>query len=410
MRRSFLATLGALTLVSCFAGGCNQPVKPEGFIDKTGTLVVDPSKTTKKPLVFGDYEDGLVSAKFAEGYGCLDKNGGLAFVHPFRYIDSFSEGMAPFSVGKNAAEEMWGYINPSGETVIEPTYGGARQFSEGLAPVRMHKDDKGAKFPGKWCYIDKTGKVAIDKYFDEAQPFVDGVAVVTDKGKSGCIDKTGKLIVPAEYDKVYPVNGGIIVAAQGEGMGTDNRDQTLDYFDIGGGKSLCRKVIVPITLKNLRHQMWVRDELVGDAAAEADRKLNRPLPKDVTPGFREGVSIMQEGKKFSHMTPKFGRVQFGNVFDYVYPFSDGMAMVYDDSLGGRFGYIDTTQQVIITYKYWDASPFSNGLALVQETKDGPYGYIDKKGHFALPAIYDSARPFKDERALVGKGALLKPEP
>jgi hypothetical protein len=79
-------------------------------------------------------------------------------------------------------------------------------------------------------------------------------------------------------------------------------------------------------------------------------------------------------------------------------------------MGGRFGYIDTTQNLIIPYKYWDASPFSNGLALVQETKDGLYGYIDKKGHYVLPATYENARPFKDERALVGKSAAQYPEP
>jgi hypothetical protein len=409
MDRRFLATIFALALVSYCASGCNQAPKPEGFIDKSGKLVVDPTKTSQKPLVFGDYSDGFVPAKFSNGYGCLDKDGGVAFVHPFRYIAPFSEGMAAFSVGKNTAEEMWGYINSTGETVIEPTYGAAGQFSEGMAPVRMHKDDKGAKFPGKWCYIDKTGKTVLDKYFDQAEPFVDGLAVVTEKGKMGCIDKTGKFIVPPSYDKVYPVNAGVIVAAQGDGISADNRDQTLNYFDVAG-TSLCQKTMTPVFLKNLRHCIWVRNEFkVGDDAVEADRKLSRPLCLDATPGFREGFGIMQEGKKFLHMTPKFQRPGFAAVFDYVFPFSDGMALVYSDNSGGKLGYVDSAHQPVIPFKYWDASPFSSGLALVQETKGGLYGYIDKKGKYVLPPIYESARPFKDDRALVGKSALLQPE-
>jgi hypothetical protein len=305
---------------------------------------------------------------------------------------------------------MWGYINNTGDTVIEPTYGAAGQFSEGVAPVRMHKDDKGAKFPGKWCYIDKTGKPEIDKYFDEADSFVDGLAVVRQNGKMGCINKSGKFVVPAAYDKVYPVNVGIIAAAQGDGISEDNRDQTLDYFDIAGTK-FCQKTISPVPLKNLRNRMWVRNEFkVGDDKAEADRKLSRPLCGDATPGFQEGYGILQVGKRFAHMTPKFQIPGFGGAYDYVFPFSDGMALVYDDNGGGKLGYIDSTQQLIIPYKYWDASPFSNGIALVQETKNGLYGYIDKKGKYILPPIYENARPFKDDRALVGKSALLQPEP
>ncbi len=165
MHKRFIVAFGALALVSCGLLGCSQTPKIDGFIDKSGRLVVDPNKVTQKPLAFGNYSEALVPVKFSNGYGCLDKDGGIAFVRQFRYIAPFSEGIAAYSVGKSTEEGMWGYINHSGETLVEPKYGAAGQFSEGLAPVRMHKDDKGAKFPGKWCYIDKTGKVAIDKYF-----------------------------------------------------------------------------------------------------------------------------------------------------------------------------------------------------------------------------------------------------
>jgi hypothetical protein len=410
MRSRFLATIGVLALVSYALTGCAQQVKPDGFIDKTGKLVVDPTKTTQKPLVFGDYSEGFVPAKFESGYGCLDKDGGLAFVHPFKYIAPFSDGMAAFAVGKSADQEMWGYINNTGETMIEPTYGAAGQFSEGVAPVRMHKDDKGAKAPGKWCYIDKTGKRVLDKYFDEADSFIDGLAAVRINGKVGCINKAGKFIVPAKYDKVYPVSAGIIVAAEGDGISEDNRDQTLEFFDVGG-TNFTHKTMTPVPLKNLRHHIWIRNEYKGgDAAAEDERKLRRPLSGDSTPGFHEGLGIMQEGKKFSHMTPKFVRPGYSNVYDYIFPFSEGMALVYDDNGGGKFGYLDTTENLMIPYRFWDASPFRNGVALVQETKDGLYGYIDKKGKYILPPIYESARPFKDDRALVGKSALTQPEP
>ena len=99
MLGKFLTSGFVVALVSCWVAGCNQPTKPDGFIDKNGQVVVDPNKTSQKPLVFGDYSEGFVPAKFATGYGCLDKVGGLAFVRPFRYIAPFSDGMAAYAVG-----------------------------------------------------------------------------------------------------------------------------------------------------------------------------------------------------------------------------------------------------------------------------------------------------------------------
>jgi len=414
MHKKSFAGMSALALVSSALGfalsGCSQGAMLDGFIDKSGQIVVDPSKTTQRPLTMGNYSEGFVPAKFANGFGCLDKNGGLAFVKPFKYIAPFSNGMAAYCVGKSADEELWGYINNTGDTVVEPTYGAAGQFSEGVAPVRMHKDDKGAKFPGKWTYIDKTGKPVFDKYFDEAEPFSDGLAGVKENGKMGCIDKTGKYIVPPSYDKIYPVNTGIIVAAQGDGLSEDNRDQYLDYFDPNGAR-LAHRMISPVPLKNLRNRLWIRNEFkTGADKAEADRKLSRPLCAEVSPAFREGFAIMQDGKKFAFMTPKFDRVGFSGVYDYVFPFSDGMAAVYDDNGTGKIGFIDSKHVQVIQPKYWDASPFSSGVALVQEFKDGMYGYIDKTGRYVLPPIYVNARPFKDDRALVGKSAVEMPVP
>ena len=48
--------------------------------------------------------------------------------------------------------EKYGYINQSGQVVIEPQYDEAHEFSGGLAPVRVGF---------RWNYIDKTGAVKI---------------------------------------------------------------------------------------------------------------------------------------------------------------------------------------------------------------------------------------------------------
>ena len=103
MHKKSFAGMSTLALVSSaislVLSGCSQGAMQDGFIDKNGHLVVDPNKTTQRPLTMGNYSEGFVPAKFANGFGCLDKDGGLAFVKPFKYIAPFSNGMAAYCVG-----------------------------------------------------------------------------------------------------------------------------------------------------------------------------------------------------------------------------------------------------------------------------------------------------------------------
>lgn len=52
----------------------------------------------------------------------------------------------------------WGFVNNDGKTVIEPKFGEAMSFSNGLAAVRSGD---------KWGFIDDSGELVIDyKYSD----------------------------------------------------------------------------------------------------------------------------------------------------------------------------------------------------------------------------------------------------
>ncbi|MCI5623053.1 WG repeat-containing protein [Anaerostipes sp.] len=57
----------------------------------------------------------------------------------------------------------WGYVNTKGEVVIEPTYGGAKSFSYGMAAVQ-NKD-------GLWGFINREYKIVIDPIYLDAHYF-----------------------------------------------------------------------------------------------------------------------------------------------------------------------------------------------------------------------------------------------
>ncbi len=87
-------------------------------------------------------------------------------------------------------------------------------------------------------------------------------------------------------------------------------------------------------------------------------------------------------------------------------FSEGM-MAVKDKVTGLWGYIDKSGKYIIKPQYYDAKPFSEGLAAVQ-TANGYFHFINKKGIISIEGKYSDIVPrfsgdiegFKYGKALV----------
>src|SRR5690242_16534941 len=86
--------------------------------------------------------------------------------------------------------DRWGYIDKSGNIVINPQFERAGTFSSGLAAVRL----------GKWGYVDQSGKLVINPQFDEATAFQGGLAAVRFSGRYGFINPEGKYVVNPQFD------------------------------------------------------------------------------------------------------------------------------------------------------------------------------------------------------------------
>ena len=110
----------------------------------------------------------------------------------FDYITYFSEGLAVVMKGKSF--QKFGYIDITGELVIECQYDSASDFKEGLAAVMKNR---------KWGYIDKTGEEIIPFEYQFANSFCNGLAMVRDEQKCGFINTSGETVVPFEYDDAY---------------------------------------------------------------------------------------------------------------------------------------------------------------------------------------------------------------
>jgi len=400
MRSWILTAIGALTVSAMTLTGCASASHQNGYIDKTGTLVVDVDKLNPKPLAIGDYSEEMAPLKYEKSISFIDKNGKVLFEKPFRNIRPFFESRAAFAVGSSDADQKWGFIDPKGDTIIKPIYAEVQPFSEGLAAVRLTKDKANGKDGGRWIYIDETGAKAVEQSFEEAGPFSEGFAAVRLNKRMGSISKQGAFLVPDQYEMVYACNDGNIVAAQSKGLSGADAGQSLDIYDKNGNK-ITHKEIHPVTLQNLSPMLWTTN---------TDKSLARPLSTYVTPGFCCTKSIAESNGKF-FIEQQFSARAFAGSFDYIFPVSDGYFVAYSDANGGKMDYRGGVPEDASgiwnnkQFRFYDAAPFSNGLGMVQETKGGPYGYIDKSANFAIKPSFEHARSFKNDRAVVGDAAL-----
>lgn len=85
------------------------------------------------------------------------------------------------------------FIFQSGCTncAIKPIYEFAWPFFDGLAKVKVD---------GKWGFIDKSGEFVIEPTLEKAGWFSQGLAQIVIDNKFGFIDKAGKVIIEPRFD------------------------------------------------------------------------------------------------------------------------------------------------------------------------------------------------------------------
>lgn len=159
-----------------------------GFIDKTGEFVIQPKYDSAD-----SFADGAAWVYLNGQQGFIDKSEkfmevNLNLIGP---PGNFSDGMAIVNLGTSYFSKKFGFINKSGEMVIEAKYDFAYSFAEGLAPVELN---------GKYVFIDKTGKVAIAQEFQRARSFSEGLALVRVNDKFGYIDGNGEFVIEPQFD------------------------------------------------------------------------------------------------------------------------------------------------------------------------------------------------------------------
>ena len=197
-----------------------------GFIDRSGEFVVA-QRLYQYPAHFSD---GLAKLTVGDKVGYIGKDGQFAIPPKFWGGSDFKEGLArvlvagqcvmlsdgvcgePKVVGRSSSDVLphchFEYIDKSGKIVTKGQFEGGRDFSEGLAPVRVGQ---------LWGFIDRSGAMVIAPRFEDAWPFSDGLARVREGRLQGYIDKSGKLVIQMQFQHAQDFREGFAVVRDGSG-------------------------------------------------------------------------------------------------------------------------------------------------------------------------------------------------
>lgn len=322
-----------------------------GFIDNTGKIVIKPKFDTGG-LISQGFSDGLARVGIGNKCCYIDRKGKTKFVldtERFASASKFSEGLASVGciVGR---EEKYGYIDKTGQIVIDAQFSGASDFSEGLARVQIGGTASGF-IGGTYGYIDKTGEYVVEPKFDWAHDFSEGLACVQIGGerggllaeiggkvggKFGYIDKSGNYVIEPQFKWATSFSEGLAVVIIDRKAGFINKS--------------------------------------GEIAIEAKF--------DGADLFSDGLACVLVGEKRGYID-KTGKYVIEPRFKWAANrFSEGLAAVYD---GNKFGFIDKTGNFVIEPQFDLPGNFTNGLSRVN--MGGSWGYIDKTGKFVWKSKY-----------------------
>lgn len=153
-----------------------------------------------------------------------------------------------YLISSGTKEIRFGYTDKFGRTLIPSKYEDARQFSEGLAAVKLNR---------KWGFIDANDSIIIPLSYGWVSSFgeygferlsivkinnnFERAVGITSLGKTGLINKSGKIVLPLSYVYIAPIVNGLALINDG----SDAIEETDSYNGKYGFINSEGKIVIP---------------------------------------------------------------------------------------------------------------------------------------------------------------------
>lgn len=293
-------------------------------------------------------------------YGFVDETGEWVIEPKYKEANNFIDGYA--AVNQNG---KWGFIKPNGEWHVKPKFDQIRTFYDGFAQVKLND---------KWGFIKPDGTYLIEPQFEWVDAFNEGFASVHLDNKKGYITKTGSYLVKPIFDTVYDFEDGkACVEMNGNSVfdikkGELYPDGTI-YLD-GVKTSVAELYRGVMKVKKDRHDRY-------GFVDNDDEWVISPIYDKASPFNSDGLALVKKDGKYGYINYDGGYV-VKPTFDDGWSFSEGFAKI---KLNGKYGFIKTDGSYLVEPIFDEASYFDHGRASIE--KDGEPGYLYPDGKLII---------------------------
>lgn len=380
-----------------------------GFINTRGQFIFPPTLREEQLIALADHVSGFTDNlyQFVEGrfplrqeldgpIGFIDQTGEFVIEPQYELIGGFHEGVSVVCQYLVAEDRRGcGYINPDGEVLMPLDLSLATSFHEGIAVVQRPSStgvfsviNKDFQRLIEGDRLDRVG--GYDRYYELVSE------LSSNSGRTsvripGCVYPAVQLLPEANTD--VPVDENVP-----EWTGPPYEQGTWGYLDVANGGFAIEPLFCDF-------------ELSPPAATEFlnDRALVRVHPNDTRASVPErwrghwamidpqGTIIDNYGDadlpiyvSDPYMNRDYGTGHYRTGLDWD-GFHEGLLPVANaprnSDAPSRFGYVDREGHWVIPPQFESVNHFQEGLALVQDSDTGRHGFIDKRGSYVIPPTF-----------------------
>lgn len=256
-------------------------------------------------------------------------------------------------------------------------YHGAGVYSGGLCPIEIDY---------KWGFVNQTGDKVINALYTYVGPFTQGLAPVTDSdGNCYFIDTEGnKKHVVLNVENIQQlglIENELFSLYDGQKWYFYNTNHEMVFGGYDDASSIGNGIAAVETNGSWQLVDRTGKDLTGKTytAVAMDDKLVV---------YRNERLFVSDGTKYQMIT-SLGEVIGATTYEDVRIFNDTTYAAV--KIGGKWGFIDKNGEVKIEPQYDDARSFSNGMAAVMV--DGLWGFINDSGEMVIEPQFEDARDF-----------------
>lgn len=310
--------------------------------------------------------------------------------------------------------DLVGFIDTAANIKISPEFDAATPFNEGLSVVS--KNDS-------VYFIDKNRKVKFNKIYEDAFQFHKGVAVVKESGKFCFINRQGQQI-SEYYDEISEATDGVYVVKKKQMYAAynlygrqlfDHQFEQLGDFKNGyayfsnNGKY---GIVSTQGTKIIEGFDWVSD--INEDNLFIVRKNNKfgitnhsgsqmlEVNYDQIIKASKGIYLLINNGKYGFYNALNSCFQTALSYDYskektVDYYTNGNVLKLIK--GNQQAIMDFNGKISIDFGTYDELFFA-GNNLIKVRKKQKFGFVDRKLNLVIPYRYDNATNFSDSIAIV----------